>query len=63
MVTGTELADPEGRLADEAAAQPEWNLPTWEDIVGAPAVVLCGARLSNQSGFSSVFEGNPDWFA
>src|SRR5690349_9476122 len=33
MVTGTALADPEGRLADEAAAQPEWNLPTWEDIV------------------------------
>jgi hypothetical protein len=32
-------------------------------VVGAPAVVLCGARLSNQSGFSSVFEGNPDWFA
>ncbi|HEV7627384.1 MAG TPA: sigma-70 family RNA polymerase sigma factor, partial [Streptomyces sp.] len=20
-------------MADEAAAQPEWNLPTWEDIV------------------------------
>src|SRR5436190_14705387 len=33
MVTGTALADPEGRLADEATAQPEWNLPTWEDIV------------------------------
>jgi len=49
MVTGTALADPEGRLADEAGrveseathpAQPErntveteWNLPTWEDIV------------------------------
>src|SRR5881394_3605794 len=33
MVTGTALADPEGRLAEEAAAQPEWNLPTWEDIV------------------------------
>src|SRR6476659_7969655 len=33
MVTGTALADPEGRMAEEAAAQPEWNLPTWEDIV------------------------------
>jgi RNA polymerase sigma-70 factor (ECF subfamily) len=49
MVTGTALADPEGRLADEAgrveseathpadpernAAETEWNLPTWEDIV------------------------------
>jgi len=49
MVTGAVLADPEGRLADEAGrleseathpAQPErnsveteWNLPTWEDIV------------------------------
>src|SRR6187397_1989565 len=33
MVTGTALVDPEGRLAEEAAAQPEWNLPTWEDIV------------------------------
>src|SRR5881628_1544022 len=49
MVTGTALADPEGRLADEAGrveseathpAQPErnapgteWSLPTWEDIV------------------------------
>jgi hypothetical protein len=31
-------------------------------VVGAPAVVLCGAQLSNQAGFSSVFEGNPDWF-
>ncbi len=51
MVTGSALADPEGRLADEAdrseseatrPAQPErnaadaaWNLPTWEDIVRA----------------------------
>src|SRR5947209_14336723 len=51
MVTGAALADPEGRLADEArraesaATQPaqpernpadaEWNLPTWEDIVRA----------------------------
>jgi RNA polymerase sigma factor (sigma-70 family) len=51
MVTGAALADPEGRLADEAGrgepavthqAQPErnitdaeWNLPTWEDIVRA----------------------------
>src|SRR5512135_3788961 len=51
MVTGLALADPEGRLADEAGrreseatppAQPErnaadaaWNLPTWEDIVRA----------------------------
>jgi len=51
MVTGAALADPEGRLADEARrsesaatqlAQPElntadaeWNLPTWEDIVRA----------------------------
>jgi RNA polymerase sigma factor (sigma-70 family) len=50
-VTGAALADPEGRLADEArrgesaATQPaqperntadaEWNLPTWEDIVRA----------------------------
>jgi hypothetical protein len=49
MVTGAALADPEGRLADEAgrgeseathpahpernAAESEWNLPTWEDIV------------------------------
>jgi hypothetical protein len=31
--------------------------------VGAPAVVLCGAELSNQSGLPSVFEANPDWFA
>ena len=31
--------------------------------VRAPAVVLRRARRSNQSGFSSVFEGNPDWFA
>jgi hypothetical protein len=31
--------------------------------VGAPAVVLCGAQLSNQSGLPSVFEANPDWFA
>jgi RNA polymerase sigma-70 factor (ECF subfamily) len=51
MVTGAALADPEGRLADEAgrsesaAARPvqperntadaEWSLPTWEDIVRA----------------------------
>jgi RNA polymerase sigma-70 factor (ECF subfamily) len=51
MVTGAALADPEGRLADEAGrsepaathpAQPErntadaeWSLPTWEDIVRA----------------------------
>src|SRR5947209_4079965 len=51
MVTGAALADPEGRLADEARrgesaatrpAQPErnpadadWDLPTWEDIVRA----------------------------
>src|SRR6266702_5859295 len=49
MVTGAALADPEGRLAYEAgrveseathpahpernAAETEWNLPTWEDIV------------------------------
>jgi RNA polymerase sigma-70 factor, ECF subfamily len=49
MVKGAALADPEGRLADEAgrpefpARQPaepgrsaqdaQWNLPTWEDIV------------------------------
>jgi RNA polymerase sigma factor (sigma-70 family) len=49
METGAALADPEGRLADEAGrlelpagqpAEPElsaqdaqWNLPTWEDIV------------------------------
>src|SRR4029077_19225038 len=49
MVTGTALADPEGRLADEAgrveseathpvqpernAAGTEWSLPTWEEIV------------------------------
>jgi RNA polymerase sigma-70 factor (ECF subfamily) len=49
MVTGAALADPEGRLADKAgrveseathpahpgriAAETEWNLPTWEDIV------------------------------
>jgi hypothetical protein len=32
-------------------------------VAGAPAVVLCGAQLSNLSGFSSVSEGNPDWFA
>jgi hypothetical protein len=31
--------------------------------VGAPAIVLSGAQLSNRSGFSSVFEGNQDWFA
>jgi RNA polymerase sigma factor (sigma-70 family) len=51
MVTGAALADPEGRLADEAGrgepaatdpAQPErntadaeWSLPTWEEIVRA----------------------------
>jgi RNA polymerase sigma factor (sigma-70 family) len=51
MVTGAALADPEGRLADEAGrgesaatqrvrpewdtADAEWNLPTWEDIVRA----------------------------
>jgi RNA polymerase sigma-70 factor (ECF subfamily) len=51
MVTGAALADPEGRLADEAgrgeseathpahpernAAESECNLPTWEDIVRA----------------------------
>src|ERR1700746_551395 len=33
MVTGTALADPEGRLAEGAAAQPERNLPTWEATV------------------------------
>ena len=43
MVTGAALCDPEGRLLEEAGrgespatthpAQPEWNLPTWEDIV------------------------------
>ena len=42
MVTGTALCDPEGGLLEEAGraespathqAQPEWNLPTWEDIV------------------------------
>jgi RNA polymerase sigma factor (sigma-70 family) len=49
MVTGAALADPEGRMLEEAGglatpamrpAQPErnvqdtpWNLPTWEDIV------------------------------
>ena len=42
MVTGAALCDPEDGLLDEAGraesraadpAQPEWNLPTWEDIV------------------------------
>src|SRR5580700_8589114 len=34
MVTVAALRDPEGRLAQEASPpQPEWNLPTWEDIV------------------------------
>ena len=43
MVTGAALCDPEGRLLEEAGrgespatphpAQPEWKLPTWEDIV------------------------------
>jgi RNA polymerase sigma-70 factor (ECF subfamily) len=43
MVTGAALCDPEGRLLEEVGrgespptthpAQPEWNLPTWEDIV------------------------------
>ena len=42
MVTGTALCDPEGGLLEEAdraessamhQAQPEWNLPTWENIV------------------------------
>jgi len=51
MVTGAALCDPEGGLLEEAGraessathqaqpdlhpAQPEWNLPTWEDIVRA----------------------------
>src|ERR1700738_5000678 len=42
MVTGAALCDPEGGLLEEAGqlespamhpAEPEWNLPTWEDIV------------------------------
>jgi RNA polymerase sigma-70 factor, ECF subfamily len=42
MVTGAALCDPEGRLLAEGGraessathpAQPEWSLPTWEDIV------------------------------
>jgi len=43
MVIGAALCDPEGRSLEEAGrqespttthpAQPEWNLPTWEDIV------------------------------
>ena len=42
MVSGVTLRDPEGGLLEEASglessptppAQPEWNLPTWEDIV------------------------------
>ena len=44
MVTGATLCDPEGGLLEEEAgriaespathpAQPEWNLPTWEEIV------------------------------
>jgi RNA polymerase sigma-70 factor (ECF subfamily) len=42
MVTGTALCDPEGGLLEEAGraespatqpVQPEWSLPTWEDIV------------------------------
>jgi RNA polymerase sigma-70 factor (ECF subfamily) len=42
MVTGAALHDPEGRLLEEDSrlesplarpAQPEWNLPTWEEIV------------------------------
>ncbi len=41
MVTVAALCDPEGGLLEEAEearaptqpAQPEWNLPTWEDIV------------------------------
>ena len=38
MVTVAALCDPEGGLLEEASqptqpAQPEWNLPTWEDIV------------------------------
>ena len=44
MVTVAALRDPEGGLLEEAShlpspplqpAQPEWNLPTWEDIVRA----------------------------
>src|SRR6185437_9377801 len=42
MVSGVTLRNPEGGLLEEAAGpdsppaqpgQPEWNLPTWEDIV------------------------------